>query len=193
MFRRDNPDAGERPPQEDPPSLPEPQQEDPDPSTYTIGDQHQYSASVGARVGAVLTTAERAAEEIVRLARDEAQDLLRQAEADSEARMRRRVQEAEEEARTILDVARAEAEQMRRDAERETAELERSSEARRSRLGEETRLLRERIEWAREGLGDLLTRLDELRPETSPWHAMPQSSADDEARVEHTSDDENTR
>ena len=134
-----------------------------------IGDRHQYSASVGARVGAVLTTAEKAAEEIVRLARDEARDLLRQAESDAEAMMRRRKQEAEEEAQRITDAARSDAEEIRRAAEEDAADTERTSRRRWNRVEEETRLLRERVEWARQGLSEIVGRLESVAPDQSPW------------------------
>jgi hypothetical protein len=150
-----------------------------DPATYTVGDRHQYSATVGARVGAVLTAAEKAGEQIVALAREEAADVVRQAQSEAEGQLRRRREEAEAEARHTVDGARAEAARITREAEERAREIEDAARDRQRRLDEDTRLLRERVDWAREGLETITDRLHDVlstRPAPPEPERAPEAS-----------------
>ncbi|TMJ95962.1 MAG: ATP synthase F0 subunit B [Actinobacteria bacterium] len=123
--------------------------------------RRQYSG-VGARVTAVLTAAEKAAEQMLTLAREEADELRRQAHSEAEALVERRRFEAEEEARQRLAQADVEADGIRARAEAEGREVEAKARMRQERFLEETRLLADRVEWARGGLGEITARLTEV-------------------------------
>jgi hypothetical protein len=123
---------------------------------------------IGARVSAVFTAAEKAAQHIIKLAHEEAADSHKRAEADAESLRAQRRYEAEEEARQILEQARKEAEAIKEEARDAAREVEAEASARKLRLREEVRLMEERIEWAREGLREVAARLDGIFPESAP-------------------------
>ena len=116
---------------------------------------------IGPRVTAVFTAAERAAQHIVDMAREEAEDVRRRAETEAETQITERRYRAEEEAARMVAEARAQAEQIRASAEEEARQIHESARRREVRTREETRLLEERVEWAREGLRDVADRLRE--------------------------------
>lgn len=116
---------------------------------------------IGPRVTAVFTAAERAAQHIVDMAREEAEDVRRRAEAEAETQVTQRRYQAEEEAARMVAEARAQAEQIRAAAEEEARQIHESARRREVRVREETKLLEERVEWAREGLRDVADRLRE--------------------------------
>lgn len=116
---------------------------------------------IGPRVTAVFTAAERAAQHIVDMAREEAEDVRRRAEAEVESLMTQRRFQAEEEASRLIAEARAQADGIRTAAEEEARQTQESARRREVRIREETRLLEERVEWAREGLRDVADRLRE--------------------------------
>ena len=135
---------------------------------------------IGARVSAVFTAAEKAAQHILTLAHEEAADIHKRAEADSESLRAQRRYEAEEEARHIVDHARSDAETIKDDARGAAREIEADAAARKLRLREEVRLLEERIEWAREGLREVAARLDGLFPEhRHETETEPESEAEE--------------
>ena len=117
--------------------------------------------NIGPRVTAVFTAAEKAAQHIVTMAREEADDLRRRAEAEAETLLSQRRYQAEEEASRRLADAQAQADQIRTAAEEEARQIAETAHRRELRIREETRLLEERVEWAREGLGEVLARLRE--------------------------------
>ena len=73
--------------------------------------------NIGPRVTAVFTAAERAAQHIVTMAREEADDLRRRAEAEAESLLSQRRYQAEEEASRRIADAQAQADQIRAAAE----------------------------------------------------------------------------
>jgi cell division septum initiation protein DivIVA len=135
---------------------------------------------IGARVSAVFTAAEKAAQHILTLAHEEAADIHKRAEAEAESLRMQRRYDAEQEARNILDQARADAETIRDEARGIAREVEADAAARKLRLREEVRLLEERIDWAREGMREVATRLDGLFPEHG-LEAERENEANDEA------------
>jgi hypothetical protein len=116
---------------------------------------------IGPRVTAVFTAAEKAAQHIVEMAREEAEDVRRRAEAEAETLLTQRRYQAEEEAARLLAEARAQADGIRSGAEEEARQAEESARRRELRIREETRLLEEQVEWAREGLRAVAERLRE--------------------------------
>lgn len=116
---------------------------------------------IGPRVTAVFTAAEKAAQHIVDMAREEAEDVRRRADAEAETLVTQRRYQAEEEAARLLAEARAQADQIRGAAEETARQTEESARRREVRIREETRLLEERVEWAREGLREVADRLRE--------------------------------
>ena len=115
--------------------------------------------NIGPRVSAVFTAAEKAAEHMLTMAREEADDIRRRAEAETEEYRDERRRRAEEEARRIVEEALAQAQSIE-DAAREAArEVEEAARRRAERADEGTRLLEERIEWASAGLRDVAVRL----------------------------------
>ncbi len=124
-------------------------------------DAGAVEVDIGPRVTAVFTAAERAAQHIVDMAREEAEDVRRRAEVDAESHATQRRYQAEEEAARLVAEARSQAEQIRSSAEEEARQTHESARRREVRIREETRLLEERVEWAREGLRDVADRLRE--------------------------------
>ena len=116
---------------------------------------------IGPRVTAVFTAAEKAAQHIVEMAREEAEDVRRRAEAEAETHVTQRRFQAEEEAVRLVAEARAQADQIRSAAEETARQMEESARRRVVRIREETKLMEERVEWAREGLRDVADRLRE--------------------------------
>jgi hypothetical protein len=116
---------------------------------------------IGPRVTAVFTAAEKAAQHIVEMAREEAEDVRRRAEAEAETYLTQRRFQAEEEAARLVAEARAQADQIRSAAEETARQMEESARRRVVRIREETKLMEERVEWAREGLRDVADRLRE--------------------------------
>jgi cell division septum initiation protein DivIVA len=135
---------------------------------------------IGARVSAVFTAAEKAAQHILTLAHEEAADIHKRAESDGESLRAQRRLEAEQEARHLLEQARAEAETVRDAARSAAREVEADAAARKLRLREEVRLLEERIEWARDGLREVASRLDGIFPEHG--HA-PKTDSDEDSEA----------
>jgi hypothetical protein len=119
---------------------------------------------VGARVSAVFTAAEKAAEHILSLAREEADDVRRRAQAEMETYRQESRNTAEQEAQRVIEAGHARAEELEREARMATEEIEKGMRERRNRLLEEMHLLEERVEWAREGLLEVINRLEEVTP-----------------------------
>ena len=117
---------------------------------------------VGARVTAVFTAAEKAAEHIMSLAREEADDIRRRAHAEIDTYRQECRNTAEQEAQRIIQAGHDRAGQIDRDTRAAADELERSARERRNRLLEETHLIEERVEWAREGLREVVSRLEQV-------------------------------
>lgn len=114
---------------------------------------------IGPRVTAVFTAAEKAAQHIVTMAREEAEDVRRRAEAEADSLLSQRRYQAEEEAARLLAETRAQADQIRAAAEEEARQIEEAARRRELRIREETRLLEERVDWARDGLREVADRL----------------------------------
>jgi hypothetical protein len=123
---------------------------------------------VGARVTAVFTAAEKAAEHIMSLAREEADDVRRRAHAEIDTYRQECRNTAEQEAQRIIQAAHDSAGLIERDARAAADELERVARERRNRLLEETHLIEERIEWAREGLREVVSRLEQVASRDEP-------------------------
>jgi cell division septum initiation protein DivIVA len=123
---------------------------------------------VGARVNAVFTAAEKAAQHILEMARAEGDDLRRQARAEADATMKQWRVEAEREAERIVADARVEAEAIKDEARAAAQKIEDDGRVRKQRLREETRLIEERIGWAREGLAEVIARLGEVTTPADP-------------------------
>jgi cell division septum initiation protein DivIVA len=117
---------------------------------------------VGARVTAVFTAAEKAAEHILSLAREEADDIRRRVHTEIDTYRQECRNTAEQEAQKIIQAAHDRAGQIERDARAAADELERVARERRNRLLEETHLVEERVEWAREGLREVVSRLEQV-------------------------------
>jgi len=132
---------------------------------------------IGPRVTAVFTAAEKAAHHIVQMAREEAEDVRRRAEAEAETIRSQRRYQAEEDAARLVAEARAQADQIRSTAEEEARQMEESARRRELRIREETKLVEERVEWAREGLRDVLHRLREAEAVVTVAASEPASEA----------------
>jgi hypothetical protein len=133
---------------------------------------------IGPRVTAVFTAAEKAAQHIVEMAREEAEDVRRRAETEAETHVTQRRYQAEEEAVRLIAEARAQADQIRSAAEEAARQTEESARRREVRIREETKLLEERVEWAREGLREVADRLREAEalvtiPGSEPSRGSP--------------------
>jgi hypothetical protein len=129
------------------------------------GEDPSAGAEISARVSAVFTAAEKAAQHMLTMAREEADDIRRRAHSDGDATRTQLRVEAEQEAARLLDQARAEAEAIRADAREAANRVDAEADARKLRLREEVRLLGERIDWAHDGLREVAARLDGLFPE----------------------------
>jgi hypothetical protein len=117
-------------------------------------------AGIGSRVSAVFTKAEQAADHILRVAQEEAEDMRRRAEAEMELYRGAQRKAADRESRQILDAARVEAEAIRAQAADAARAVEAAARVRAQRIDEGVRLMIEQAEWARQGLGESLARLD---------------------------------
>jgi hypothetical protein len=148
------------------------------PSPGVPYDPAGVELDIGPRVTAVFTAAERAAQHIVDMAREEANDVRRRAEAEAETHLTQRRYQAEEEAARVVAEARVQADQIRSAAEEEARQIQESARRRELRIREETRLLEERVEWASEGLRDVAERLREAEalvtlPSSEPPRTAP--------------------
>jgi hypothetical protein len=123
---------------------------------------------IGARVASVFTAAEKAAEHIMALAREEADDLRRRTQVEADTYREECRNAAEQEAQRIIADAHARAEEIQRQARSAGAEIERVAREKRARLVEETHLIEERVTWAREGLRDVLARLEQVATPVAP-------------------------
>jgi hypothetical protein len=130
---------------------------------------------VGARVTAVFTAAEKAAEHIMSLAREEADDVRRRAHAEIDTYRQECRNTAEQEAQRIIQAAHDSAGLIERDARAASEELERAARERRNRLLEETHLIEERVEWAREGLREVVGRLEQVASPDEPDPETPRN------------------
>jgi vacuolar-type H+-ATPase subunit H len=128
-------------------------------------DDASSSAEISARVSAVFTAAEKAAQHMLTMAREEADDIRRRAHADAEALRAQFRVEAEREASVLLDQARQEAAAIKEEARETAGRVQAEADARKLRLREEVRLIGERIDWAHDGLREVSARLDGLFPE----------------------------
>ena len=159
----------------------EPEPSEPERLTAPPAAQREVGSvelDIGPRVTAVFTAAERAAQHIVDMAREEAEDVRRRAEAEAETHLTQRRYQAEEEAVRLVAEARSQADQIRASAEEAARQTEESARRREVRIREETRLLEERVEWAREGLRDVSERLREAEalvtiPSAEPSRGAP--------------------
>lgn len=124
------------------------------------------SRNIGPRVGAVFTAAEKAAQHIMAIAREEADDLRRQAQAEAESYLEERRKAADEEAQKVLVEAEAEAHAIRHAARESARRIEEDARKEADRAREEIDLLRERADWAREGLREAVSRLEVELPPT---------------------------
>jgi vacuolar-type H+-ATPase subunit H len=129
------------------------------------GDDSSSSAEISARVSAVFTAAEKAAQHMLTMAREEADDVRRKAHSDGEALRAQLRLEAEQEVRHLIDQARQEADAIKEEAREAASRVQVEAEARKLRLREEVRLIGERIDWAHDGLREVAARLDGLFPE----------------------------
>jgi hypothetical protein len=122
-------------------------------------------AEISARVSAVFTAAEKAAQHMLTMAREEADDIRRRAQTDAEAVRTQMRAEVEQETARLVDQARTEAEVIKAEAREAAGRVEAEANARKLRLREEVRLIGERIGWAHDGLREVSARLDGLFPE----------------------------
>jgi hypothetical protein len=148
------------------------------------GEDGGAGAEISARVSAVFTAAEKAAQHVLTMAREEADDIRRRAHADVEAMRTQLRAEAAQEAARLVDQARVEAEAIRAEAREAAGRVDAESDARKLRLREEVRLLGERIDWAHDGLREVAARLDGLFPE----ERLAAAEADADAGLEQTVD-----
>ena len=121
---------------------------------------------IGARVNAVFTAAEKAAQHMLEMAREEGEDIRRQARAEADAVAKQLRVEAEREVARILDDARMQGEAIKAGAQAEADKIEDDARIRKARLREEMRLVEERIVWAQQGLGEVAARLTESAPDS---------------------------
>jgi hypothetical protein len=151
-----------------------PRQPEPtEPQRMTTPSPGAVELDIGPRVTAVFTAAEKAAQHIVEMAREEAEDVRRRAEAEAESHQTQRRYQAEEEAARLVAEARVQADQIRSAAEEEARQTQESARRREVRIREETRLLEERVEWARDGLRDVADRLREAEALVTLQSATP--------------------
>jgi vacuolar-type H+-ATPase subunit H len=129
------------------------------------GEDGTASAEISARVSAVFTAAEKAAQHMLTMAREEADDIRRKAHSDADALRAQLRIEAEAEAARLIEQARGEAESIKQEAREAAGRVESEADARKLRLREEIRLIGERIDWAHDGLREVAARLDGLFPE----------------------------
>lgn len=122
------------------------------------------SHGIGTRVSAVFTAAEKAANDMLQLARAQADDILLKAEAEAATHVSERRSRAEEEARRVVAEAEAEAQKIRYSARENAREIEEAARRREKRVREETDHLLDRVEWAREGIDEVIARLQDVRP-----------------------------
>ena len=147
------------------------------------GEEGTAGAEISARVSAVFTAAEKAAQHMLTMAREEADDIRRKAHSDAEATRTHLRVEAEQEASRVVDQARTEAAAITTEAREAASRVEAEADARKLRLREEVRLLGERIDWAHDGLREVAARLDGLFPDERLAAVEP----DADAGLEHTS------
>ena len=132
---------------------------------------------IGPRVSAVFTAAERAADQIVAMAREEVEDIRRAAEAEASTMIAQKREASEQEARAVLAAAHAEAEAIRSDALRAAAELQENARRREHAIEERVRYMAERADWARHSLIEALSHVEEFiaRP-PAEWPQPPPAS-----------------
>ena len=140
----------------------------------TMADEAEVEAGaedngIGARVNAVFTAAEKAAQHMLEMAREEGEDIRRQARAEADALAQQLRVEAERGVEQILEDARLQGEAIKAAAQAEADKVEDDARIRRARLREEMRLIEERISWAHQGLEEVTARLADpaLEPEPS--------------------------
>jgi F0F1-type ATP synthase membrane subunit b/b' len=121
---------------------------------------------IGARVNAVFTAAEKAAQHMLEMAREEGDDIRRQARAEADALAKQLRVEAEREVERILEDARVQGEAIKAAAQAEADKIEDDARIRKARLREEMRLIEERIAWAHQGLDEVAARLTEGSPDS---------------------------
>jgi hypothetical protein len=129
------------------------------------GEDTGAGAEISARVSAVFTAAEKAAQHMLTMAREEADDIRRRAHSDAEATRTQLRVDAEQEATRLVEQARVEAETIRAEAREAAGRVDAEADARKLRLREEVRLIGERIDWAHDGLREVAARLDGLFPD----------------------------
>ncbi|HEX2505925.1 MAG TPA: hypothetical protein VHK22_06940 [Gaiellaceae bacterium] len=159
----------------------EPEPSEPERLTAPAGaprDSGGVELDIGPRVTAVFTAAEKAAQHIVDMAREEAEDVRRRAEAEVETYLTQRRYQAEEDAARLVAEARVQADHIRSAAEEAARQTEEAARRREVRIREETRLLEERVEWARDGLREVADRLREAEalvtiPSAEPTRSTP--------------------
>jgi F0F1-type ATP synthase membrane subunit b/b' len=134
-------------------------------------------SGIGARVTAVFTAAEKAGQHIVTLAREEAEDIRREARAEADAYLREQKLQADKEVEQIFADARRKAESIEEDSRIAARQVEDDARVRKERLREEARLIEERIAWAKEGLGEVNDRLEEVFLESEPLALQPNSDS----------------
>ena len=129
------------------------------------GEDGGAGAEISARVSAVFTAAEKAAQHMLTMAREEADDIRRSANTDAEVMRTQLRAEAEQEAARLVGQARVEADAIRAEAREAAGRVDAEADARKLRLREEVRLLSDRIDWAHDGLREVAARLDGLFPD----------------------------
>ncbi len=163
--------SDERPPDHVPPA---------EPPTERPGGFHPDPEGIGSRVSAVFTKAEQAADHILRVAQEEAEDMRRRAEAEMELYRSAHREAADREARQVLEAARVEADGIRAQAAEAARATEAAARVRAQRFEEGVRLMVEQAEWARQGLGEALARLDYFaaRPPEEWAEGTPEAGAE---------------
>jgi hypothetical protein len=136
------------------------------------------SAGIGTRVSAVFTAAEKAANDVLNLAREQSDDIRRKAEAEAETHLSQRRSDAQADAMRVLAEAEAEAHRIRQTARDNAREIEDAARRREQRVREETDLLLDRVDWAREGIDDVISRLEDVRGRRIPTPPAPAPEAD---------------
>ena len=127
----------------------------------TVDETQSDDNGIGARVNAVFTAAEKAAQHMLEMAREEGDDIRRQARAEADAMGKQLRLEAERGVERILDDARIQGEAIKAAARAEADKIEDDARIRKARLREEMRLIEERISWAHQGLDEVTARLSE--------------------------------
>ena len=115
---------------------------------------------IGERVNAVFTAAEKAAQHILTMAREEGEDIRRQAWSPRRSRSSHASRPSGVE--RILADAHAQADVIKSEAEAQARKVV-DDGRRKERLREEARLIEDRIVWAHEGLREVSARLAEGR------------------------------